>query len=185
MTNRNAAWSEYLSNKQMAEQLLIDMKTLMKDSTAYKNKQSQFEKLNSANIEYRSKYGFQDGSYAQLSKITKYHSGGEVGVEGTNTTSWWEGFEVPALLKKGEVVIDRPQDFFGMIANNAANNFKNVMAQVTSGVMNNKSNALSQASPVIHKYEINIDRVIGTEKDAKLAASTINDVLTLKQKQGR
>ncbi|QSF43548.1 phage tail tape measure protein [Paenibacillus tianjinensis] len=62
-------WQTYLSNKQQAEQLKTDMKTLMADSTDYKNKQSQFLELQNRNDALRKKYpDFPDGSYEQLKK---------------------------------------------------------------------------------------------------------------------
>jgi len=183
--NRNAAWDEYLSNKQKAEQLLIDMKTLVKDSSDYKNKQSQFKTLNATNEAYRKQYGFEDGSYEHLKKLTKYHTGGEVGVEGTSTKGWWNSlkdFEVPAILKKGEVVIDRPQDFFRNIADNVMSNLKNNLLQVSSVMSNNKTQTAPQSAPIYNN--IRIDKVNGTEQEAKLLANDILSVLKKTDKTG-
>ncbi|ASA21817.1 phage tail tape measure protein [Paenibacillus donghaensis] len=182
---RDSSWNEYLSNKQKAEQLLTEMRTLIKDSSDYKNKQAEVKRLNTINEAYRKQYGFQDGSYDYLYNLTKYHSGGEVGVEGTSTKGWWNSlkdFEVPAILKKGEVVIDRPQDFFGMIANNVLSNLKNNLSQVSS-VMSNKK---SDAAPVVnhYKFDLNIDNITGDKKGAKIVTDSIEELWNKKTKQG-
>lgn len=100
MNKRNVAWDEYLSNKQKAEQMQIEMKNLLKDSSDYKNKQTEIERLRAINEEYRKQYGFQDGSYAELSKLTKFHTGGIVGEKGTTTKSLLQNEEIPAVLKR-------------------------------------------------------------------------------------
>lgn len=95
-------WNEYLSNKKKAEEIRSPSNP-------------EFQKLKARNDELRSKWGFMDGSYDQLKDIDMYHKGGEVGVENTSTKSWWDRIlksnEVPAILKKKEVVLDDPINF--------------------------------------------------------------------------
>jgi hypothetical protein len=187
-TQKQIDWETYLSNKQKAEQLKTDMKTLMTDSADYKNKQSQFNQLKAANDALRVKYtDFPEGSYEELKNIKKYHTGGEVDVEGTTTQKWWDKLlkndESLAILRKPEVVLDQPKTFVDEIANNAATNARSLASQIASSQVSNSNNSIQQAP--IYKTEINIDKVIGTEEGAKTVAKTISDVLDYRRKQGK
>ncbi|OMD71224.1 NlpC/P60 family protein [Paenibacillus odorifer] len=179
-SERVSVWKEYLSNKQKAEQLKVDMRTLIKDSDTYKSKQSQFEKLNNTNLGYRSKYGFPEGSYDELKNITKYHNGGEVGVEGTTTKKWWDNFEVPALLKKSEVVLDRPRDFFSEIVGNIKNNLSNALANVIPSL----STSGKGAQAIDNSLSVHIGNITGDKKGAKIVTDSIEELWKKKTKQG-
>jgi len=67
---RDNAWQQYLSNKKAW------------DSASAAEK----ARLNKENEKLRNQWGFQDGSYASLKNLKKYHSGGIVGGKGNRLT---------------------------------------------------------------------------------------------------
>lgn len=162
MNKRNTAWNEYLSNKQKAEQMQTEMKTLLKDSAEYKNRRAEIAKLQAINEGYRKQYGFQDGSYEYLFNLTKYHTGGEVGVEGTTTQKWWEKLlkkdESLAVLRNKEVVLDEPQRFINQIASNAQSNMSNISNMMVTKSSDNGARSIE----VTQKFEFgnmyNVDK---------------------------
>ncbi|MNC33332.1 hypothetical protein D3C75_817210 [compost metagenome] len=156
------------------------MKTLRTDSTEYKEMESQRARLFAANETYRTKYGFPDKSYDELKNLTTYHTGGEVGVEGTSTEKWWKSFEVPAILKKGEVVISKPVDFFSEIASNVMSNLNNAFSALsTSNIFNTPS-----LQPASNSLTINIDTITGNSDGAKIVTDAISDIWNKKTKRG-
>ncbi|GJM68127.1 hypothetical protein HMSSN036_03430 [Paenibacillus macerans] len=102
---KEAAWKTYLSNKQRAETIRVQMAQSKNNKAQYARLESIFASLSKENQALRKQYGFPDGSYATLKDLKVYHNGGEVGVEGTTTGKWWSKFlksdEVPSILKKG------------------------------------------------------------------------------------
>jgi TP901 family phage tail tape measure protein len=181
VSEKDTAWKDYLTNKQKAEQLKTDMKTLLTDSADYKNKQAQFEKLKAANDVYRSKYGFPDGSYADLNKLTKYHTGGIVGEKGTTTKSLLEDVEVPAILKKSEGIIDKPRDFFKEIAGNVMSNLSNMLSNFNVSQI---FKSPLQPQSVDNSLSVHIDNVTGDKQGAKVVTDAIEDLWKRKTKSG-
>lgn len=181
MNKRNVAWDEYLSNKQKAEQMQNEMKNLLKDSADYKNKQTEIERLRVINEAYRKQYGFQDGSYADLSKLTKFHTGGIVGEKGTTTKSLLENEDIPAILKKGEGIIDNPRDFFKEIAGNVMDNLSKALSSFNNAKLFNSSNL----QPITNSLSIKIDNVTGTKEGAKLVTESVTDLWNKITKSGQ
>jgi phage tail tape measure protein, TP901 family, core region len=177
---RDSAWMRYLGNKQVAERLQTEMKSLKSDSTEYKEKEKQRAKLHAANEIYRKQYGFIDGTYDQLKNLTTYHTGGEVGVDGTSTKKWWKNFEVPALLKKGEVVLDKPRDFFSEIASNIMSNLSGTFSALNSSSIFNSTSL----QPASNSLTINIDSITGDKSGAKIVTDAISDIWNKKTKSG-
>ncbi|WP_342422362.1 phage tail tape measure protein [Paenibacillus sp. FSL E2-0178] len=181
MNKRNVAWDEYLSNKQKAEQMQIEMKNLLKDSSDYKNKQTEIERLRAINEEYRKQYGFQDGSYAELSKLTKFHTGGIVGEKGTTTKSLLQNEEIPAVLKKGEGIIDKPRDFFKEIAGNVMNNLSSMLSNFNVSQI---FKSPLQPHAVENNLSINVENINGDKQGAKIVTDAIEDLWKRKTKSG-
>lgn len=148
-SERDTAWKEYLSNKQKAESM-------------GSNKGAEYEKLKTRNTELRTKYSFQDGSYNQLKNLKYYHTGGEVGVEGTTTQKWWEKLlkkdESLAVLRNKEVVLDEPQRFINQIASNAQSNMSNISNMMVTKSSDNGARSIE----VTQKFEFgnmyNVDK---------------------------
>lgn len=65
-STKQAAWTQYLSNKQQAESIRAQMALLDKKSSQYASLESQFNNLAAQNTAYRNQYGFPDGSYEKL-----------------------------------------------------------------------------------------------------------------------
>ncbi|QJD83998.1 phage tail tape measure protein [Cohnella herbarum] len=65
-----------------------------------------------------------------------YHDGGEAGVSGTSSEKWWQKLlssnEVPAILKKGEVVLDRPFNFINGLTNRMFGGISSVLPKIGS-----------------------------------------------------
>jgi len=121
---RENAWKEYLSNKQKYDSLAKEIQSGGLSQSQIATIRNQMEQLRSINQEYRDKFSFPDGSYDQLKNLQVYHQGGEVGVEGTTTQKWLDRIlksnEIPAILKKGEVVLDNPVSFINSLVNRVA-----------------------------------------------------------------
>lgn len=89
-----------------------------------------------------------------------YHEGGEAGVRGTTTKKWFDKVlksnEVPAILKRGEVVLDSPIQFINHMASRIMNGISNTFPGTLNGGSSNSSGAL-HFDKLIH-----IDRVENT-----------------------
>ncbi|WP_167483502.1 hypothetical protein, partial [Paenibacillus xylanexedens] len=95
------AWTEYLSNKQSAENMKEEMKKFEKGSMQYKGYEQQFNQLKSKNDQLRSVYGFPDGSYKDLvsQKIFSAETGGM-------TPSWGSGGKF-LLAHEKEMILNK------------------------------------------------------------------------------
>lgn len=169
-SEKMASWSKYLSNKKQAESIRIQMDKAKNDKAKYKQLESSFNSLAQQNETLRMRYGFPDGSYDQLKNMKIYHQGGEVGVEGTTTDKWWKKFlktdEVPAILKKGEVVLDNPLKFINGIVD-----------KLSSGITNTNIKSLSPTpAPVSNpgSGNVNIEKVIIQANDKDTSNSLLN-----------
>lgn len=117
--------------------------------------------------------------YKNNKLLYSYHTGGEVGVNGTSTKKWFEKLlmsdEVPAILKKGEVVLDKPISFINDVADrlraNIGSSFK-LAAPI-------KSEAVGSGDVYMN---IKIDRLTGDENGANKFFSIIQDNM---KKKGR
>lgn len=97
-----------------------------------------------------------------------FHNGGEVGIEGSTTKSWLQkilgSHEVPAILKKGEVVLDQPIQFLREIAGRIVRNVATGMplASAAAGAGGNQYN-----------IDVRIDKVTGGQEGADQMWSAI------------
>ncbi|OMD10718.1 phage tail tape measure protein [Paenibacillus odorifer] len=171
-SERDKAWKEYLSNKQKAEAM-------------GSSKGAEYEKLKNRNTELRKKYSFQDGSYNQLKDLKYYHTGGEVGVEGTTTQKWWEKLlkkdESLAVLRNKEVVLDEPQRFINQIASNAQSNMSNISNMMVTKSSDNGTRSIE----VTQKFEFgnmyNVDK--STLRDiGKAAGNGVREAVKMGKK---
>jgi len=133
LNEREAAWKEYLENKRRAEAM-------------GSNKGDEFYKLKSRNDELRDKYKFIDGSYADLKDLEYYHDGGEVGT-GRKISDWLKKYlksdEIPAILKRKELVLNDPNNFANQIISSALGSLS-AFQPVTSNVSNNTGTTIGK-----------------------------------------
>lgn len=165
-TEKQKAWEEYLSNKQRAESLGA-------------NRGTEFQALKARNDQLRAEWDFTDGSYNKLKDMQVYHNGGEVGVNGTSTENWWTNIlksnEVPAILRKSEVILNEPANFLNHLASNVQSNLNNLVQRLTP----------SPASSIANHYSVNIDKVIGDESGARMITDTIGQAFKNMMRTGR
>ncbi|MFF2093521.1 hypothetical protein [Paenibacillus sp. NPDC058174] len=164
-TAKQSAWQEYLNNKKEAEDL-------------GSKKDGRFQELAKRNAELREIWKFQDGKYESLKDVKVFHEGGEVGEEGTSTQKWWDRLkndEVPSILRKGEVVLDNPLEFISRMARNAMSN------------LGNSLNFINSAAPAAaaNYYSVNIDKVMGDEKGARMVTDYMLDALNKMNRKGK
>lgn len=154
---RDLAWQEYLTNKKEAEEL-------------GSNKGEEYQSLNARNTHLRNYYGFQNGSYDELKDLKVYHNGGEVGVDGTTTQSWWEKIlksdEIPSILRKGEVVLDDPLQFI--------NNLLNKITKGASNLAFNKASTSTSLGGTSPSTGVIIEKVIIQASDKETGGSLLN-----------
>jgi len=117
------------------------------DSTTRK----QLEKLNAQDGKHIDAT-FKDGRWTK-NGLPLYHEGGEVGVADTSTEKWWNKFllsnEVPAILKEGEVVLNKPANFISNIA-------KTVMSNLSSFTSSLKPAMAAASGTSIGSLNVNI-----------------------------
>ncbi|RRJ66401.1 phage tail tape measure protein [Paenibacillus oralis] len=175
---KEAAWKTYLSNKQRAETIRLQMAQSKNNKAQYARLESIFASLSEENQALRKQYGFPDGSYATLKDLKVYHDGGEVGVEGTTTGKWWSKFlksdEVPSILKKGEVILNDPVDFINTVVSKISNGISNftlnhmVPSPASAGGNNSNSTIIQQvviqandketATGLLDKFQIALNK---------------------------
>lgn len=101
-SEKRDAWTQYLRNKKNAE-------------NQFASGQGWNDDLRKANDQIRSKYGFEDGSHAQLEdKIVNFHEGGFTGkisnplMDKLHKLLNLNDGELPAILKDNEFVVKNP-----------------------------------------------------------------------------
>jgi TP901 family phage tail tape measure protein len=89
--------------------------------------------------------------------IRLYHEGGKVGEEGTTLEKWWNKIlnsnEVPAILKAGEVVLDKPLNFVNDVVQRTVNGLSSLVANTAF----NKSTGKSNGDTVIQRLQVSIN----------------------------
>ncbi|ASA22766.1 NlpC/P60 family protein [Paenibacillus donghaensis] len=179
-SEKQTAWDSYLSNKQKAEQLKADMRTLIKNSADYKNKQAQFESLNSTNVGYRTKYGFPDGSYEELkNKVFSAKMGGMTPAGMPDEGQFLLAHEKELVLDKFDTskllkIINISRDVFSSLGNNIAN----ILPQ---GIFNNN---VKTPQAIDNSLSIRIDNIKGDKEGAKIVTDSIEELWNKKTKQG-
>ncbi|WP_234404922.1 NlpC/P60 family protein [Paenibacillus bouchesdurhonensis] len=103
--------------------------------------------------------------------VQLYHDGGEVGVAGTTTQTWWEKIkstlkpnEELGILKTGEVVLDNPLQF--------VYNFAGEMSKKLS--LLSPSSSTANAVPAVSGGGVAIDTVIIQANDRETGTSLLN-----------
>ncbi|OME55374.1 phage tail tape measure protein [Paenibacillus odorifer] len=166
---RDSAWKEYLNNKKRAEELGKEIQKGVSKSDE-EAKRKQIANLSSINESYRKQYTFQDGSYNQLKDLKYYHEGGEAGVEGTTSKKWWNKIlksnEVPAILKKKEVVLDDPIEFINQLAGQIMGNLSSMVSptKTSNGVSSGtiiENIHLTVTAPITNGYDFADELVSG------------------------
>lgn|GEM_PF-2260465 len=113
--------------------------------------------------------------YDKYGNLLYHHKGGEAGIPGTSTRKWWDKLlksnEVPAILKKGEVILDRPLNFIWDTVSRTVNG----ITQFAS----NASSAKGRAQTAFH-----FDKLIHVDKiENKADADYLLNELDRKFKQ--
>lgn len=102
---------------------------------------SNYEKANSElGDSIHATYNSKEGAW-YLRGVRLYHEGGEVGVDGTTTKKWFDKLlksnELPAILKRGEVVLDSPIDFIHNLVNRTLRGISNIATKSISSISGN------------------------------------------------
>lgn len=167
-TDRFSAWQTYLKNKYEAEQLYYQLTDLDKKSSEYATNKTHIDKLRADNNQLRQDFGFKDDSYDNLKNLQVYHAGGEVGVAGTSSQKWWNNIlksdEVPAILRKGEVVLNDPLSFIRDIVSKTAQNLLNTTLPSLTPSYANQATA----------GDVNIDTIIIQAEERDTANSLLD-----------
>ncbi|OMD75291.1 phage tail tape measure protein [Paenibacillus odorifer] len=177
-SQKQSDWEKYLSNKQKAEQLKTDMKTLMTNSSEYKSKQSQFLALQATNEALRKQYtDFPDGSYEQLkNKVFSAETGGmtpaNIGKEG----KFLLAHEKELVLNKFDT--SKLLEVVGMVRE-FPSNLSNLSKMLSPNVYNKNT---TTSSPQI---SIRIDKVEGTKEGAKIVTDSIEKMFDRKFRLGQ
>lgn len=168
LTTKKADWEDYLRNKDNAENLAELIKSKASTEQQKKDARVEIARLSAINQRYRDKHNFPDKSYNELKDLKNYHNGGEVGVEGTSTKSWWEKIlksnDIPAILRKGEVVLDSPLQFIHNIAN--------MMSSGISGVVPLLQPSAASAGTIIESIQLTVNGVV--KNGEELADQLVN-----------
>ncbi|MBT2759836.1 transglycosylase SLT domain-containing protein [Paenibacillus sp. ISL-20] len=160
---KNAAWQQYLSNKQQAENMTREVIQMQRDkkpdTKAIKNKQDQITSLRSQNDAYRAQYGFPDGSYDQIKNIVMSAKTGGM------TPSW--GSEGKFLLAHEKELILNKVDTSNLIkAVDITRGIVNKIKDFNHTLFNNqRSGQLATDTGNVY-LDIHIDKLIGDEQGA-------------------
>ncbi|WP_063565478.1 phage tail tape measure protein [Paenibacillus sp. O199] len=143
------AWTEYLSNKQQAENMKEEMKKFEKGSMEYKGYEQQFNQLKSKNDQLRSVYGFPDGSYKDLvsQKIFSAETGGM-------TPAWGSGGKL-LLAHEKEMILNKSDTGNMLKAVDITRSIVDNISKVNlSSIIPSFNNKQSTPEQKIIKYEI-------------------------------
>ncbi|QSF43265.1 phage tail tape measure protein [Paenibacillus tianjinensis] len=169
---KQAAWTQYLSNKQQAESIRAQMALLDKKSTQYASLESQFNNLAAQNTAYRNQYGFPDGSYEKLKNtvfsaetggMTPAFSGGKF-LLAHEKELVLDKFDTSKLLQ----IVNVARDIYAM--RSGANNLDT--SGLTAAVQNKNATTTGDTYQEF-KFDFNIDKMDGGEAGAKKIFSFI------------